>query len=308
MYGQPVVYKEVHSIGTQTDDNGCNNGCTSMYINTDRHSVTDISETFPRQLQQTHLHSKSRPQPKQQIQRQMETLHQLQFHQEPHSQQQLQQQREPQIEPSLEPQHVIDIQPRRPHLSVLVESKDDAKSGCDAENEWNDDNEQELVQDMEEVTTMLAVLENKFISSQTLEYNKQNDLRVAAAVVQNTTQQDCSPDYLQCPHDGCELQFVDEQPLIVHFRSHRENQGILCRKTFQSISHRIGIHELGKEKPFECPTCKKRFCRRHSLKRHIKIHYTEKPYQCTNCLRKFSDQSNLQRHIKLRTKRCKAVS
>ncbi|KXJ07676.1 hypothetical protein AC249_AIPGENE28329 [Exaiptasia diaphana] len=29
----PVVYKEVCTIGTQTDDNGCNNGCTSMYIN-----------------------------------------------------------------------------------------------------------------------------------------------------------------------------------------------------------------------------------------------------------------------------------
>ncbi|KXJ21634.1 hypothetical protein AC249_AIPGENE17999 [Exaiptasia diaphana] len=34
MIGQPVVYKEWCTIGTQTDDNGCNNGCTSIYTKT----------------------------------------------------------------------------------------------------------------------------------------------------------------------------------------------------------------------------------------------------------------------------------
>ncbi|XP_028518049.1 zinc finger protein Xfin-like isoform X2 [Exaiptasia diaphana] len=33
MTDDPVVYKEVCTIATQTDDNGCNNSCTSMYIN-----------------------------------------------------------------------------------------------------------------------------------------------------------------------------------------------------------------------------------------------------------------------------------
>ncbi|KAK3753537.1 hypothetical protein QZH41_006516 [Actinostola sp. cb2023] len=34
MMGQPIIYKEFCSVTTQTDDYGCSNGCTSMYINT----------------------------------------------------------------------------------------------------------------------------------------------------------------------------------------------------------------------------------------------------------------------------------
>ena len=47
MIGQPVIYKEFCTTGTQTDDNGCNNGCTSMYITTGH--VINSTETSPQQ-------------------------------------------------------------------------------------------------------------------------------------------------------------------------------------------------------------------------------------------------------------------
>ncbi|KAK3730655.1 hypothetical protein QZH41_007939 [Actinostola sp. cb2023] len=49
MFGQPIIYKELCSIATQTDDYGCSNGCTSMYIDTGLtdNNMDDASQPHP---------------------------------------------------------------------------------------------------------------------------------------------------------------------------------------------------------------------------------------------------------------------
>jgi len=49
MFGQPIIYQERCSIATQTDDYGCSNGCSSMYIDTGLtdNNMDDASQPHP---------------------------------------------------------------------------------------------------------------------------------------------------------------------------------------------------------------------------------------------------------------------
>jgi len=304
MFGQPVTLRVMHSIGTQTDDIGCNNGCTSMYIITDRHSVTKIAETLPHsqpqllpELKQQHL--MVQPQQHAQVEHHSQPLKRtpLQVNLQPKQQQQQQQQ------PAELP-----IQSQQDELDVSDE--DDPVNECDEDSEWNDDNEQELTQDMEEVTVMLATLEQSHFSSQNDENAKKSGSSGAAAVVHDNAQKDSNPDYLQCPHDGCELKFIDEEPLIEHFRLQKKGQSIACSccgKKCQSLRH-LSVHiTMHKNTPGiinQCPICKTRFSTKGSLKRHLNIHTGVKPFQCPTCLRRFSRNHDLKKHLNSRTTSC----
>ncbi|KAI6223940.1 hypothetical protein M3Y95_00830000 [Aphelenchoides besseyi] len=51
------------------------------------------------------------------------------------------------------------------------------------------------------------------------------------------------------------------------------------------------------DKPYECPTCHKRFSRKFYMENgHRRIHTNEKPYACHKCHKQFSDPSNCRAH------------
>ena len=60
------------------------------------------------------------------------------------------------------------------------------------------------------------------------------------------------------------------------------------------------------EKPYECPTCYKRFSRTDDMHRHILSHTGAKPYECPKCDKLFSRKARY--NIHLRNGICKFTS
>ena len=58
------------------------------------------------------------------------------------------------------------------------------------------------------------------------------------------------------------------------------------------------------EKPYQCPTCFRRFTNLGSMKSHTIYHRKGKPYQCLNCNRFFADIPDFQDHVKRSKKNC----
>ena len=53
----------------------------------------------------------------------------------------------------------------------------------------------------------------------------------------------------------------------------------------------------GKERPFECMFCKKRFTQRAGLNAHVLIHSGTKPFACSVCDKRFTQKSGLDQHF-----------
>lgn len=194
-------------------------------------------------------------------------------------------------------------------LGASHESKIDSEVRSNEVIYWNNDNERELKQDLEEISSILEILEQKQFLSQNDELNNnENDQRSAILAYDNSTLP--NKDNYPSPYTGCDMKFVNDESQIAHYRSHRQGQFVpcgICGKIYQSIDHlitHIRIHERG-DKPFECPTCGKRFSRKSNLKRHLYLHQEEKPFHCPYCLKGFSGKFNLKRHTKSCINSCK---
>uniref|UniRef100_A0A8C9XF45 C2H2-type domain-containing protein n=1 Tax=Sander lucioperca TaxID=283035 RepID=A0A8C9XF45_SANLU len=54
-----------------------------------------------------------------------------------------------------------------------------------------------------------------------------------------------------------------------------------------------------KNRPFQCPICRKSFIQQAHMREHQRTHTGEKPYTCTECNRSFAFSSALRRHQRL---------
>ncbi|XP_071115488.1 uncharacterized protein [Haliotis cracherodii] len=72
----------------------------------------------------------------------------------------------------------------------------------------------------------------------------------------------------------------------------------LCEKEFPKSFMRYHEKLHADQKPYECPTCNKRFGYKNNMKSHMKLHAGIKPYQCHVCGAKFTRGSTLRRHAR----------
>ncbi|XP_061531638.1 zinc finger protein 112-like [Phycodurus eques] len=67
------------------------------------------------------------------------------------------------------------------------------------------------------------------------------------------------------------------------------------------LYHHGGMGDEGKEKPYSCSVCDKRFGNCSHLAAHIRTHTGERPYRCDICRKSFVTTSALNRHQTIHT-------
>ncbi|XP_062702208.1 zinc finger protein 658 isoform X1 [Aedes albopictus] len=102
--------------------------------------------------------------------------------------------------------------------------------------------------------------------------------------------------------DRCDLKFVNESQLKVHYVVHtkiREHKCDICGKYFlhkNNLTQHMKLHR--NEQNYACEFCGKLFTYKEGMKAHIRNHHLrESPYECKRCRRKFVDHASLERHI-----------
>ena len=112
----------------------------------------------------------------------------------------------------------------------------------------------------------------------------------------------------ECPINACTKTYKSWSHLCEHYFSHNNSpKPHLCSYcSYTSITranvrkHELAVHEDPERRPFECPTCSKRFKTASNLNDHIKVHTTEK-FECKTCNKTFKSQIGLQQHERLHT-------
>ncbi|XP_070397438.1 protein krueppel-like isoform X1 [Dermacentor albipictus] len=51
------------------------------------------------------------------------------------------------------------------------------------------------------------------------------------------------------------------------------------------------------DRPYQCPSCLKRFVQKSHLETHLRLHSGERPYRCRQCCRTFAAASALASHV-----------
>ncbi|XP_062535842.1 zinc finger protein 37-like isoform X2 [Armigeres subalbatus] len=102
--------------------------------------------------------------------------------------------------------------------------------------------------------------------------------------------------------DRCELKFVNESQLKVHYVVHtgiRQHKCSFCGKDFlhkNNLTQHLKLHR--NEQNYACEFCGKLFTYKEGMKAHIRNHHLrDSPYECTRCRRKFVDNASLDRHV-----------
>ncbi|KXJ14589.1 oocyte zinc finger protein XlCOF6.1 [Exaiptasia diaphana] len=264
MIGQPVVYKEVCTIGTQTDDNGCNNGCTSIYINTDH--VINITQTSP--LQEPVVLKVARD--------------------------------DIDIEPGLdngldnggrEEISMEDITNNTETPSKETGELDEVTDKSVLEETCEDSFDGDGAQPTDEPVNINA--NDEFEE----EVGKSTKHAVQNTKTSNEARFRCRYCYKRYNDD-----FRFQRHLKSH--EHGPSECSYCKRTFfrqYDLKRHMKTHTG--EKPFQCPQCKKKFAQREHLKNHARLHTGERPFECSYCKKKFAQKAVLTAHLKRHSER-----
>eukprot|EP01084_Bolivina_argentea_P296864 511355_1 len=111
----------------------------------------------------------------------------------------------------------------------------------------------------------------------------------------------------KCPFENCNKAFIDRTALKMHVNRHK---GIkphkcsfgICQKSFvtgyELQRHIRRVHQ--NLRPYKCSyeSCQKAFGTKHMLTLHFRQHTGEKPFECPTCNKKFTSKNSLKHHKK----------
>lgn len=280
MLVQPVIYKEICTTGTQTDDNDCVNGCTSMYINLDH--IQNNTETSPQ---------------KPDLDKVGDDLH---------------------IEPG--PGSILDDdgatceQGEKKYLDkidkVLEETHGanmDGENSDTANYPVNAFIESEFQEGGRDDTKYLDCNIARGGSVQDNLNNNQDisvfDNSLSLSVESEIQDQHLMPDIHQ--YNINQVKRKSNKDLEIPCSEYCQKKkafGCSCSNTYEFKSLlQVHLRKHTGEKLFECSKCNRKFARKYDLKSHLIIHTNDMPFECSSCKKQFKHKKSLRRHVIIHT-------
>ncbi|XP_020895654.1 zinc finger protein 605 [Exaiptasia diaphana] len=287
MIGQPVVYKEVCTIGTQTDDNGYNGlddggreDESKDLEEIDAILILEDANSFDEDSSEATIYSVSNQDIIVNIDNVLQEGDENDFtHLE-----ELGNNRK--IEAN---NNSVDNNDRDFNVDSFLQEgeRNHTKNSVELKSENNNETTEKLVQVNMQRHSILPSGENNLHLKNTLKRKS----GVNCHPVTNVREKECS---------YCRKKFALKKDLTRHLRTHtgeRPFECSNCKRKFTLKHHMIDYSR----KPFEFSYCKKKFARKDILTYHLKTHTGEKPFQCSYCKKKFIRHAELTHHLKTHT-------